>query len=326
MRPEWIIVETLAISVETFAIVYFINSRFLSRYRTYIPQLAIWGALSCIGIYSVFGGLQVGLYESAIFVLSFAFLSFAKIGSIAQKIVSMAILFTVLTGTTFIGTGLASLVTNVDFEQSFLYQDTSRLLSLTFVKSLQVVVLFTLAKKRLSISSIKKKSTLFFFLNIIIIFGCFILIFMNIHEFDYLHNVVLTLLSVALLSILVIMFILFDLFVREEESNLELSAKLQRIELEEIHFKETGAIHEEIRKWRHEHNNNTIALRTLIEKGKNDDALKYIDSMNQVACREETAVFFALVKSIFVRFAFGGFLFFGKDLANNISGKHFVLF
>ncbi|MCL2222760.1 MAG: GHKL domain-containing protein [Oscillospiraceae bacterium] len=287
MRAEWVIIEIIAVLVETAAVVYFINSKFASKYNTHTPQLIFWLALASVGVFSILHGLQVGAYETISFLFMIIFLSVAKDGRMFHKILNIVILFTVLMGTTLIGVGLASLIANVAFEHSFIYQDTSRLLSLIFVKALQVVVLFTLAGKHLSISSIKKKSTLFFFMNVIVVLGCFVLIFMNIHEFDYFHNSLLMWMSVALLAILIIMFVLFDLYVREEANNIELSAKLQRIELEDIHFRETSAIHGEIRKWRHEYNNNIIALNSLIEHDKKNEALKYIEKMSQVTYHDE---------------------------------------
>jgi sensor histidine kinase regulating citrate/malate metabolism len=73
------------------------------------------------------------------------------------------------------------------------------------------------------------------------------------------------------------------MFLREESSNLDLSTKLQRFELESHFYKEVDAIHNEIRLWKHEYNNNLIVLHKFIEHGENAEALKYIDSINHKA-------------------------------------------
>ena len=106
------------------------------------------------------------------------------------------------------------------------------------------------------------------------------MIFSSIHNFDYSLNRTLTWLSLGLLVIIVVVFLLYEMFVREEAGNLELSAKLQRIEMESGFFNEMGALHTEIRTWRHEYKNNMIALHTLIEHNENDKALEFIDSMS----------------------------------------------
>jgi len=74
-------------------------------------------------------------------------------------------------------------------------------------------------------------------------------------------------------------FLLYEVFVREEANNLDLSTRLQRHELESNHFKEINIMYTDINKWRHEYKNNLIALKSIIVNKNDNEAVEYIDKI-----------------------------------------------
>jgi len=215
-----------------------------------------------------------------------AFLYYAKQGRLWQKLLNLVLLQALIAAISLIGAGLASVMTNVSISHTLMYQDTSRLLAIVFIKALQVALLYILAKKDSGTHILKKKSTILLAVTVVIIFLCTILLLSSIHDFDYSLNRTLTWLALGFLAILVVIFLLYEMFVREEITNIDLTTRLQRLELESNYFKEIDAIHAEFRTWRHEYNNNMIALRKLIEHNDNDKAIEYIDGMMQNPARD----------------------------------------
>jgi len=286
MTTEWIVIETFAVLFETLAMMYFLNSRYVSKQKTIKPQLLAWIVVTALGLFSVFLEFPIGIYESAGALVLLVFLCYFKRGAIWQKIFGVIIVYALLFATSLIGAGLASMLTDVNITNTLLYQDTSRLLAIVFVKSFQVVIFFALAKKRTGTSFLKKKSTLLLSVTVIMVFLFSTLLLFNIDRVNSSFNKTLTWLALGLLSILVVIFILYEMFVREEAENLDLSAKLQRVELEKGFYNEMSAIHAEIRTWQHEYKNNLIALRTLIEHNENDKALEFIGGMSLSPSRD----------------------------------------
>ena len=286
MTMEWVIIEIFAVLIENLAEVYFLNSRYVSKNETLKPQITICYAMSVLGILAFFYRFPVGIYEGAGAILLLFFLIYAKRGYIWQKIAGVIILTALEFATSLLGAALASILADVDITNTLLYQDTSRLLAIVLIKTIQVVVLYALAKKHTGTHILKKKTTIMISLAIMIVFICNLLIFSSIHDFDYTLNRTLTWLALGLLSIIVVVFLLYEMFVREETDNLGLSIKLQRMEMESGFYNEMGALHTDIRTWRHEYKNNMIALHTLIEHNENDKALEFIDSMSLSPSRD----------------------------------------
>ena len=74
---------------------------------------------------------------------------------------------------------------------------------------------------------------------------------------------------------------MYELFVSEEEENINLSARLQRAELEQIFYREIDAMYVDMRNWRHDYRSNLIALRAILEEGKTGKAMEFLDRISQ---------------------------------------------
>ena len=280
MRLEWIAIETLAVIIENVAFVYFASSRFSAKSNTLKPQPMVWLLLVALGLCNVFTPMPGWIYDVAVPAVLLAYLCFFMNGGVWHKTVTVLTMTALIIGSSLLGLGIASILTNVDITHTLLYQDTSRLVAIILIKAIQVVVFFAFAKKFNYAYKLKKRSTVLFLSIIMIVFLSLSIIFTGIHDFDTSTNRALTWLASEFLLILIVILFLYEMFVREENSNISLSSKLQRLELESHFYKELDAIHAEIRTWQHEYKNNLIALRTLIESDDRSRTLAFLDAMH----------------------------------------------
>ncbi|MCL2628193.1 MAG: GHKL domain-containing protein [Oscillospiraceae bacterium] len=285
MTTQWFVIGIFTIMVENFSYTFFFHRRFNSKYNVTFMPILLWLSASAWGVFVYFLSLN-SLYDVGILVIYSAYIFIFKLGSIIQKLLNFLLAIALTLGSSLVGAGVASLLTDVTISHTLQYQDTSRLLALIFIKSLQVILFYVFSSKRFNIKSIKKTSTLLSSLLVVLILSCLFLIFTGINEFDTELNNTLVWLSTGLLLLLISVFILYEMFMREESSNIELSTKLQRLELESAHYKELDTIHADIRKWRHEYNNNIIALKSLVESGDSKKTLEYISTISNIAMQD----------------------------------------
>jgi len=280
MRFEWIFIEALAVFIENFAFIYFLHNRFISKSDSIKPAVLTWLALSTLGLLTVFLGLPGWLYDISGLGILLAYLLVFKSGRLLNKFFGVAFIEALIVVTTFLGATMASSIIDVNVMHLQAYQDISRLYALIIIKMLQVVVFYSLSKKDINIIDLKKKSSLLFILIIAILLTCLLLLLYGINEYDVNSRQVLLWVTTGLLIVIITIFLLYEIFAREEKNNLDLSAKLQRLEMETHYYKEINAMYSDIRKWRHEYRNNLIALRALVERGEKSEAILYIDNIN----------------------------------------------
>ena len=283
MKMDWIIIETLAVLVENFAIVYFLNSRFLSKRNATYQKYLVWIISSMFGLVVVFSTLSTWIYNISCFVIMLIYLCKTKHGQIWLKFLFTVLSFALIIATSLLGAGVASLFSDVSVPHTLLHQDTSRLLAIILIKAMQALLFFVLAKGSSNISLLKKKSTILFSFTIIIIFFCIFTLLSGVHEFDYTKNNALTTLAAGLLVILISVFLLYDVFAVEENDNINLINRLRQLEVESHYFNEIDTLHADIRKWRHDYSNNLIALRAFVESNDNQSALEFIDNISTMA-------------------------------------------
>ncbi|MDR2572189.1 MAG: GHKL domain-containing protein [Oscillospiraceae bacterium] len=290
MRAEWIIIELLAVFVENTIFVFFLYNRFVSKNDSRLHELLLWLILSACGSITLFTGLPSFIYTTVCFIIPFMYLILVKYGKFVHKLLNVIIMHALIIVTSLLGAGVASMLTDVEISHTLLHQDTSRLLALVLIKALQVVVFYLLGRKHFRTDGLKKKSTVLFSFTIIIIFLCLLLLFTGIHEFDIGINQTLSWVAAGLLFILITIFFLYEVFAQEETSNLDLSTRLQRLELETHHFKEIDVMYSDINKWRHEYKNNLIYLRTLAERNDIKKLIDFIDSINAAPMHENNTL------------------------------------
>jgi sensor histidine kinase regulating citrate/malate metabolism len=102
----------------------------------------------------------------------------------------------------------------------------------------------------------------------------------NVSDFDEQTSHLLIGTSIGLLFVLIGIFVMYEMFVREETRNIDLSTRLLRLEMESTFFKELGAMQTDLRTWRHEYKNNLIALRALVTEGSSENILEYLDKIS----------------------------------------------
>ena len=122
--------------------------------------------------------------------------------------------------------------------------------------------------------------------KMLIVLLSIVIVFVGLNDFDENQNRLMIWLATGLLSILVVVFLLYEMFVREASDNIDLSAKLQRLELESHFINEIDVLYSDIRTWRHEYKNNMIALRALAEHGNIERITDYIDKLDKRPSRD----------------------------------------
>jgi len=285
MNTTWIVIEALAVLVEDAAMIYFLNSHFKAKHESWVPQALAWFIMVCWGLLATF--LELPLYDLIGFIMLFLYLFLAKQGTFLLKLFDAALCWAIFLGTSFIGAGLSALLMHVTVEYTQLYQDNSRLFAMIFIKTLQVITYYILAKKHYHIHSLRRRSILMLSLTVAIVLICLLYILVNIPYFSPQSNDVFMSLAIGFLIILIMIFALYEMFVQEETYNADLSGRLQRLELEIHFFSELGAVYSELRTWRHEYKNNLIAIKSLVEHEEMEKTIHYIDEISATSTHEE---------------------------------------
>ena len=290
MGFDWIIVHIVAILAETFACIYFLHSRYAPKFNSYAPEIVCGVAIISWGAISYFAGLQVYDYG---FVLLLSFYIFAtKLGGFFQKLIGVTLLLAIMLGTSLAGAGIVAAIMGTTIEATLETQDTSRLVSLIFIKTIQVSLLYLLSKKHVPNRKLGKIPTTIIGLVTAIIFVFVMVLRASIDTPDVntVQSGLFVLTSIVLLLITISVFMMNELFVMEEAKNANLAISLQRMELERGFFNEIDTIYKDIRAWRHEYRNNLIALRNLIHLEDKEKILAYIDKISGEPLRFETTL------------------------------------
>ena len=290
MGFEWVAVEIIAILAETLACIYFLNSRYSSKYSTYAPEIICGIVVVCIGLLTRFVGLPG--YDFAFIFLMLIYVFITKHGGLLQKFIGIIFVSAITLVTSLVGAGIVAGIMNTTIEATLTYQDTTRFVTIIFIKAIQVSLLYILSKKHVSIRNLQKIPTIVIGLVISIIFGFTLVIRASVAvpELGTEQSNLLIWASIGLLFIIIAIFLMYELFVKEEAKNANLAMNLQRLELERGFFNEINVIYSNIRVWRHEYRNNLIVLRDLVCSGEKDKILDYIDKISGDPLRFETTL------------------------------------
>jgi predicted RecB family endonuclease len=235
----------------------------------------------------VFGVLApsqiVTLHIIIIHMIMLAYLIIFKQGSFIQKVFGVLIILAISAGTSIIGAGLASIITATSIKHTLIYYDTSRLLALIFIKTFQLVVVYILAKRHERERNLRKIPTLVLFIAVMLDFAYLISLRLYLESPDLQpqQNYLIVWLAVGALLIMFFIFVMYEIFIREEARNVELVLELQRTKLKKGFLKEMDKLYSAITAWEHEYINNLTTLRTLVIKEKIDKAIEFMDNMNR---------------------------------------------
>lgn len=279
MNREWFIVEVVSMIVDNLVCVYFLNSRYKSKYNSFWPQLGIWGVLVVCGMIGT--SSTVPIYSAIIYSIMFIYLLIFKQGTILQKIFGIIMVCAIEISTSIVGAGLASSIESTTIGHTLEYQDTSRLLAMLFIKMIQVVVFYVLSKRHEDIRNLQKRPVIVLSGVVLVDFVFLFLIRMYVESPDLQtqQNHLLVWLAIGALLVVVAVFTIYELFIREEMKYVELVTKLQRVKLESNFLREIDSIYSDMRTWQHDYKNNLSVLRSLVDKVETEKALDYIDNM-----------------------------------------------
>jgi sensor histidine kinase YesM len=286
----WIAIETAAVFVDGITKVYFLGKRFMSRQGKVVWPALFLAVLIVWGMAATFLAFNIPLYESVTYSAVFAYLCLARQGKIPQKVFGTLLVLALDLGSSLLGLSLASFVMATSLKNTLLYQDSSRLLALVLSKTVQIVLVYVLANRQHSSSRIRSKPLITLSGAVLLVFSFMLFLFFNLSDFDEQANHIMLWLSLGLMVIVIGFFLIYEVFSQESERILELSARLQRLEIETGFFRELDAMQSDLRIWRHEYQNNLIALRSLIEEDGREMALEYLDSISVPSLRERAVL------------------------------------
>jgi len=291
MKIEWVFIELIAIFIDGLTRVYFLNSRYVSKQESFRPQILTWLCLVGWGTIATMLGFHTLISEGVTYVILLAYLFLTKHGTILQRIFGFVLLEALTIGISLLGAGLATAITNSNVQETLQYQENSRLFAIILIKAMQIIIIFTLAKKRYRLFSLKKKPAIVLTCATIIILASLLVILFNLSGFSDQTNLVLVWLAAGLLIVLIVIFIMYEMFVREETRNIDLSTRIQRLEMETHFFSELDAIQTDLRTWRHEYKNNLVAIRALVESGSLQKTLDYIDGISSTSLLDSAMLY-----------------------------------
>ena len=280
MGTEFALAEIMAIFAENLAAIYFLHSRFKPKFSTFAPELF---AVSCVvvwGIVAFFTALPG--YEFAFIIIYSLYVFLTKNDSLLQKFVGIILLNAIILGTSLVGAGIVAILMDTTIYATLQTSDTARLVSLIFIKSIQVTLLYILSKKQIPLRSIGKIPAFVIGLVTVILFVFGIMVRLSFASPDLSTELsrVFILTSMTFLIITIGLFFMYELFVNEEARNNNLAMSLQRLELERGFFNEIDAIYKDIRAWRHEYKNNLIALRNLIDNEDKEKIIAFVEKIS----------------------------------------------
>ena len=278
MGFEWQVIDAIAILVETAASIYFLHKRYVSKYGNPAPELIFGVLVICWGLVVRIASLPG--YEIGFMLVMLAYVFFAKHGKQLHKIFGVVFLMAVLFVTSMAGASIAAIIMGVTIRATLDMQDSSRLLAIVFIKMIQVCLLYLLSKKQIHIRDIQKIPVIIIGLITVIVTAFAVMLRVSMQTPYTEQGTMLVWSSLGLLFITIAIFFLYELFVKEESKNANLTLNLQRLELERGFYNEIDAIYKDMRMWRHEYKNNLTALENLVRQGARDEILSYIISIS----------------------------------------------
>lgn len=281
MNIEWVLIEMLAVIVEAAAVLFFLNSRFQSKYDSHLPLLGCGSAYILCGLFNTFLDWPYLVYDIAVTGAVLIFMLVFKRGSILSRIFIVFFSYAVMVATSLLGAGIAVMLTETTYQQSLTVQDTSRLVSIVLIKMIQVAIFYALAKRPVAFRKLAKRPIWVMISIAVLSIICAVLIWYVIINAELSRDVnyTLVLASMGLLVMMVLLFVMYELFAKSEMQNITLQTELQRAELQSQLYKEIDTIYADMRKWQHDYINNLVAVRALVEEADKDKALAYIDNI-----------------------------------------------
>ncbi|MDR0221288.1 MAG: GHKL domain-containing protein [Lachnospiraceae bacterium] len=288
MNLVWIAIETSAVIVDGLTKAYFLDKRYTAKSGLAAPRIVFLLALIVWGMMATFLAFAMPLYEFTIYAIVAMYLYLFKQGSFSQKVFGVFLVFVLDLGSSLLGISAGALITGVSMKDTLIYQDGSRLLAIVLSQTIKIVLYCALAQKRHNSFQVRSKPLIALGAAVLPVFSCLLFLFLNLSDFDERANHIMLWQSLGLMVIMVGIFLMYEVFMQEGKRIADLTAQLQRLEIETGFFRELDAMQSDLRTWRHEYQNNLIALRALAEDGEHEKVLEYLDSISIPSQRDET--------------------------------------
>ena len=281
MTVEWIIIECLAVFVENFIKIYFIDSQLTKRFDNRIAFALMLFVSVSWGLFATFTHVNQIIYITIAAVLLFAGVCVFTTATLSRKIFVVLLATAISYVTSFLGAGIIGLVVGRTFHQIVNNQDTARLLAIIFVKTLQTIVFLFMAKRPFFDLRTGRTPAIILFFNSVLCLAIEFLIWFYISSTPVAAGSVNIFVAASVCSALILAagFIMYEVFARQEQERIELSNSLQRSGMETTFREEIRGMHSDLQTWRHEYKNNLLALRGYVADEDVKKALSYIDEI-----------------------------------------------
>jgi sensor histidine kinase YesM len=286
---EWIFIEIFVIIIEVGAVFYLLCNKFKSKYNSFVPTLFF----ILINIILIALPMFIGLYHLPIAeilgpISCLVFLILFRNGNILNKIFWTLISFSLIAASAFFSITITSYLSAVNTLDIILQSSTERFFSLIIGKTLQIVIFYSLAKKKRSFETKNILSPVPMlicctvpFISIIVIFFIYIMLLNGI---DISEEIIFSV-AMSYLVINIIVFVLYEIINKEAEKNYVLIAQNKQYELTEEHNKQVIEIYDKMREWRHDYANHMQLVVGMLEKSDSndniDEAINYIKNMDE---------------------------------------------
>ena len=305
MSLDWIVIEAFAVVLDSSLIVYFIDSKLHKKSVGRSSAIIMWSVLTAWGLYGTFyGDSQIAYDILGNLILSFCtFLLYEE--SLRRKLYAPFAAIAILLTTSMFGATFVGFVISKSISHTLINQDTSRLMTIIFIKMTQAIVFLAFGKKSKLKPEIGKTPGIILIVNtaLCIVSQTLLWIYVLRNEISLSDHSLFAVSTACMLLVLIGGFVLYEVFSKLEKENIEMSGIVQRTELEHQYHKEIKTLHNDLQKWRHDYKNNLLAIRGFIDKEDYGGASSYIEkmtgtlSMDKVVIHTGNAALDAIVNS-----------------------------
>jgi hypothetical protein len=287
MPIHWIFIQLFVNTVEIGTLFYLLCNKFTAKYKTFIFTLFfIIGNISLIMLskFISFGSLPT--VEILVPITCFIYLLFFRNGGLLKKIFWTVISFALLYSAAYFAITIIAISSSINSIDAVTPNSNELLLTMIIAKTLQVVIFYTLAKKkqRYETKSILTPIPMLICFTIPLI-SFIILVSIHALIIDGLHlpENVIFLISISYLTINIIVFILYEIINKETEKSYILIAKNKQYEITERHNSQVIDIYKEMREWRHDFLSHMQLVSGMLEKSdsNNSEVINYIKNLDE---------------------------------------------
>jgi len=279
MNALWIAIETTAAVTECAAMLYFVNSRFDSKRHSKRLLFIAFSILCIIDISFTIAKLPI--MEVPLTIVMALYLIIAKRGFLPGKLFCAILAMALAMGSALAASGITMMISRLSYNTLMRDNETPRLVMILLSKVIQVIVFWACSRRKVRMHRTAKAPAIVLAFSSLLTMLCLVLIYalcLN-SALSHIGNTIVTFVSLGILSISLVVFLLFEMFVKEEEEQLDLLSRVHLMETEQSFYKQIDVMYSDMRQWRHDYKNHLLTLQSIIESGNTERSIEYLTQM-----------------------------------------------